>query len=143
MATTDYCGISEKRGVVRRAIEDGLYDFRTLYRAPCTVCRRPDCRRGEEARAPIGERQGKGKGHLLGKDRGREKGIELESVPKTQALARGEASSYSDCLPILLWTTFVRFVERQVARPGSGTEQGLRCAQMTSRVIILRGAITC
>ena len=76
MATTAYCGISEKRGVVRRAIEDGLYDFRTLHRAPCTVCRRPDCRRGEEARAPIGERQGKGKG------------IELESVPKTQALAR-------------------------------------------------------
>ena len=88
MATTDCCGISEKRGVVRRAIEDGLYDFRTLCRAPCTVCRRPDCRRGGEARAPTGERQGKGKGHLLGKDRGREKGIELESVPKTQALAR-------------------------------------------------------
>ena len=39
MATTAYCGISEKRGVVRRAIEDGLYDFRTLHRAPCTVCR--------------------------------------------------------------------------------------------------------
>ena len=31
---------------------------------------------------------GRRQGHLLGKDRGREKGIELESVPKTQALAR-------------------------------------------------------
>ena len=117
---------------MRRAIEDGLYDFRTLHRAPCTVCSSPDCRRGEEARAPIGERQGKGKGHREG-ERPEDAGIG----------ARGEVASYSDCLPILLWTTFVRFVERQVARPGSGTEQGLRCAQMTSRVIILRGAITC